>query len=322
MARRPPAPVTDARRPSDALAQVADWPVDSAAAIVIAFEPVATVAGRDRLEVLGAAGPVDRRFPWASVTKLATALCVLIACEEGTISLDDRAGPPGSTVRHLLAHASGLGPDPGLPLAPPGVSRIYSNAGYHLLGDLVAERSGISFAAYLAEGVLAPLGMTATRMGGGSAPRDRLDADAAAGLAGPATDLAALAAEWAWPTLIGPETHAMATSVAFPGLAGVLPGYGRFEPCEWGLGPERRGHKQPHWTGGDNSPATYGHFGQSGAFLWVDPVAGVACVEVSDRPFGLWASRAWPPFADAVLSEVAGADIGSGSDRPPGPDRT
>ena len=66
--------------------------------------------------------------------------------------------------------------------------------------------------------------------------------------------------------------------LAFPGLAGVLPGFGRFEPNDWGLGFELRDDKRPHWTGTGNSPRTFGHFGAAGTFLWVDPDAGLACV--------------------------------------------
>ncbi len=283
----------------DALRLTASWPTDHVAVGVLGVS-----AGREpdqdpSLHDLGALGPVDRRFSWASVTKPATALAVLVACEEGTLSLDEPAGPPGATVRHLLAHASGLGPEPGPPLARPGTTRIYSNVGYRLLADLVADRSGMPFADYLREGVLGPLGMALTSFEPDHTP------DAAAGLSGPLVDLLALGREWATPSLVSPGTHRDATSVQFAGLAGVLPGFQRFEPCDWGLGVEIRGHKQPHWTGATNSAATFGHFGRSGSFLWVDPVPGVVCAGLSDRPFGLWAARSWPRLADAVLAEVA-----------------
>jgi CubicO group peptidase (beta-lactamase class C family) len=243
---------------------------------------------------VGVTGPVDRSLPWASVTKPVTALAALVAVEEGTLSLDEPAGPPGSTLRHLLAHASGLGPEPGAPLAPPGTSRIYSNAGYMIVADLIARRSGLSFARYVTEGVLDPLGMEDTVLSDGAG-------GAAAGLAGPLTDLVALAREWSTPALVSDETHRAAATAQFPGLAGVLPGFGRFDPCDWGLGVEIRGHKQPHWTGTTNGPDTFGHFGQSGAFLWVDPAVGVACAGLGDRPFGPWATRAWPALADEVV---------------------
>ncbi len=275
-----------------ALDQVGEWPVRSAAVGVVTLGPASR-------PVTATVGEVDRPFPWASVTKPATALAVLVAVEEGTLTLDDPAGPPGATVRHLLAHASGLGPDAGPPVARPGARRIYSNAGFTVLAGLLADRSAMPFADYLRTGVLEPLGMDGTTLG-------PVDGAAAAGLTGPLADLLALGREWATPTLIAETTWADAVTVQFPGLAGVLPGFGPYAPCDWGLGVEVRGAKRRHWTGTGNSPRTFGHFGRSGAFLWVDPDVGVVCCGLSARPFGVWAARAWPVLADAVLREVAG----------------
>ena len=80
----------------------------------------------------------------------------------------------------------------------------------------------------------------------------------------------------------------------------MLPGFGRQPHCDWGLGFEIRDSKEPHWTGSRNSPRTFGHFGRSGSFLWVDPDAGLACVAIADRDFGDWARQAaWPtPLSD------------------------
>ena len=47
-----------------------------------------------------------------------------VAVEEGSVSLEEPAGPPGSTVAHLLAHASGLGPAPTAAVTP-GQRRAY-----------------------------------------------------------------------------------------------------------------------------------------------------------------------------------------------------
>ncbi len=250
--------------------------------------------------LLGTVGECDRPFAWASVTKLATSLAALVAVEEETIGLEQPAGPPGSTLRHLLAHASGLGPEPGPAVAPPGTTRIYSNAGYGVLAELVETRAEIPFDEYLSLGVLDPLGMSSTVLEPPS------PAGAAAGLTGPLVDLLALGCELLAPTLVSPDTHHQSVSVQFEGLDGVLPGFGRYAPCDWGLGPEIRGGKRPHWTGTANAPSTFGHFGRSGSFLWVDPVAGVACAGLSSRPFGPWAARAWPALADAVLAEAGG----------------
>ena len=94
-------------------------------------------------------------------------------------------------------------------------------------------------------------------------------------------------------------------TVALPGLVGVLPEFGRMDPNDWGLGFELRDAKEPHWTGRRNSPRTYGHFGGSGTFLWVDPAAGVALGVLTNLEFGDWAKEAWPLLSDAVLREVA-----------------
>jgi len=275
----------------DALDSVASWPVDVAAVGVVR-------CGSDGLGPTATVGDPGRPLPWASVTKPATALAVLVAVEEGTLTLDGPAGPPGATVRHLLAHASGLGPEAGPPVEAPGTRRIYSNAGYEALAGLLEDAAAMPFVEYLAQGVLEPLGMT------GTVVTDNPSGAAAAGLVGPLADLVALGREWAVPTLVSPATWRDATSVQFPGLGGVLPGYGPSTPCDWGLGVEIRGNKWPHWTGRSNSPATFGHFGQSGSFLWVDPEAGVLCCGLADRPFGVWASRAWPALAEAVLAET------------------
>ena len=234
-------------------------------------------------------------FRWASVTKMVTALTVLIASERGLLTLDEPAGPPGSTVRHLLAHASGLVFDGTVTLATPGTRRIYSNAGFDALGALVAERAGAPFDAAMESFVLGPLAMTRTRL---------LDRPSQ-GLHGPLVDLAALGRELLRPTLVSAPLFGLATTVAFPGLVGLLPGVGRFDPLDWGLGFELHDAKQPHWMGATNSPATFGHFGGSGTFLWVDPVADLALAVLTDRDFGPWALEAWPGFSDGVLAAAA-----------------
>lgn len=211
------------------------------------------------------------------------------------MDLDAPAGPPGSTVRHLLAHASGLNFEGTQTLAGPAERRIYSNGGYAVLAEEVAARAGMPFEQYLTEGVLQPLGMNDTR----------LEGDAAAGLVGPLDDLLRLAGELLAPTLVSQDTFRLATTVAFPGLGGVLPGFGKHEPLDWGLGFDLKDAKSPHWTGSSNDPSTFGHFGGSGSFLWVDRRAGLACAVLSGRDFDEWAKTAWPAFSDAVLAEFA-----------------
>lgn len=239
-------------------------------------------------------GDRESGFRWASVTKLLTAYACLVAAEEGTIDLDEPAGPPGSTVRHLLAHASGLPFEAGAPIAGPGVRRIYSNPGFEVLADVVAKRADMPFAEYLRLAVLDPLGM-----------RAELRGSAASELHGSLDDLVLFAGELLAPRVIARETLAEATSVQFPGLAGVLPDIGRFDPNDWGLGFELKNGKAPHWSGRRTSPRTFGHFGGSGTFLWVDPDRALALACLTDRDFGDWAMDAWPQLSEAVLAETA-----------------
>jgi CubicO group peptidase (beta-lactamase class C family) len=267
----------------NALDAVKDWPVPSAAALVTDVDTT-----------LAATGPVDEPYPWASVTKLITALTVLTAVDRGEVDLDEPAGPPGATLRHLLAHASGLAPDGDTVLSPPGRRRIYSNRGIELAADLVATRTGVAFPSLVKQRVLEPLGMAGTVLDGSPAHAGR----------GPVADLARLGRELLRPTLV-PDLMPDATRPVFSGLSGVLPGYGRQDPNDWGLGFELRDGKSPHWTGTRNSSRAFGHFGQSGSFLWVDPELGLACAALADRPFGDWAIAAWPALSDAVIAEFA-----------------
>ena len=271
----------------DLRAEVTDWPVGRVAVAVVGPEGVL-----DRFETDGG----NDTFWWASVTKLMTALTVLDACADETLTLDLAVGPPGATVAHLLAHASGLPFEEGAPVSAPGSERLYSNYGFEVVAAALAERAGGPFYDELQGRVLAPLGMT----------RTVVDGSAAKDAAGPLDDLIKLANEFLRPTVIGPEIVKWATSLAFPGLSGFVPGFGRHRSNDWGLGCEIRDHKSPHWTSPNNSPETFGHFGQSGSFLWVDPRAQLACVSLSDTRFGPWARTAWPRLSTAVLRSYAG----------------
>ncbi len=259
-----------------------DWPAPRAAVAVV---------GRDG--VLASRGERDRQFRWASVTKLLTATAALVAIEEGIVDLDDPAGPPGSTLRHLLSHASGLPLNEGPPIGRPGQRRIYSNSGIEAAADAIAEAAEMPFPEYLRAAVTGPLGLSAHLAGSPAwSYRGTLD------------DLARLASELLAPRLVAQETLDEATATQFEGLTGVLPGFGRMELNDWGLGFELRHGKRPHWTGERNSWRTYGHFGAAGTFLWVDPDAGVALACLTDLEFGDWAREAWPRLSDSVLEEL------------------
>lgn len=141
----------------------------------------------------------ETRFRIASITKVFTATAVMLLKEDGALALDDPVrvhlpwfemrkgsgiGDAPVTIRHLLTHTAGLPRDsrltdfgrrfqPGreqaiaaLPSqrlqAPPGQTIAYSNLGYGVLGEVIAEASGMEYAEFLERALFGPLGMTRT----------------------------------------------------------------------------------------------------------------------------------------------------------------
>ena len=266
-------------------AQFATWPVDrSGFAILVGGSEVARVGDSGVFEL-------------ASIAKLFAALTAMVALEEGSLDLDAPAGPEGSTVRHLLAHAAGYDFDSDRIVARVGARRVYSNVGIERYGEHLADRTGMSYSEYLRIGVLEPLGLGETELYGSPAQ----------GMRSSVADISRLAAELMRPTLVSSETLRVARSPVFPDLEGVLPGIGRFDPNPFGLAIEVKDDKYPHWSGRRTSPETFGHFGGAGTFLWVDPRIDVAAVALTDRGFDAWAMDVWPDFSDLVV-EAYGPD--------------
>lgn len=250
---------------------------------------------------LSVIGDPVAEFRLASISKVFTAWACLVAVEEGSVSLEDPIGPPGATLRHCLAHAAGYGFDGTETIARVGARRIYSNTGIEIASEHIAQRTGIPFSDYLHEAVLQPLHLGRTSLRGSPAH----------GLHSCLDDVLAFARELLSPVLVSPETADDACRVQFPELAGIVPGMGPYDPNPWGLGMEIHGAKHPHWMGTRTSPRTCGHFGGAGTMFWVDPVAQLALVALTDRPFDQWAVEArseWASLSDAVIEEWAQPD--------------
>lgn len=237
-------------------------------------------------QVLAQAGQVENDFAFASVTKPLVAWSAAVAYERALLDLDALVGPhlPGATVRHLLAHASGVAPNDDSVLAAPGTKRIYSNRGIELLGQVLEQATGYQLDQWVELSVLEPLGLASILIPGSPAHSG----------VGNAVDLAAFTRELAAPTLVSADTAKLFTSVSFPGLSGVLPGYGKQNPCDFALGFEVYGAKQPHWLSSAQSPQTFGHFGQAGSFIWVDPTTGRSAAFLGAKPFSQVHKRLWP----------------------------
>ncbi len=264
------------------LAALDSWDVPNVAAAVLTADGAMTTRG-----------DVDRSFRIASVGKLVAGYAMLIGVEEGALELDEPAGPPDATFRHLLAHTAGYGfeSDAGV-IAPPGTRRVYSNRGIEEAARHFEAATGMPFTQYLREAVLEPLGMVATELQGSPAYA----------MHSTVGDLARFVGELRAPTLLPAATVQLMRTVQFPGLSGVLPGVGKFDPLDWGLTFERNFGRPGHWAGTALSTSAYGHFGGAGTFLWDDPEAGVAAIVLGDRDFGPWALQVWPSFCDAVVA--------------------
>ncbi|MBF9069656.1 serine hydrolase domain-containing protein [Streptacidiphilus fuscans] len=129
----------------------------------------------------------DHRFPAYAITKLITATAVLHLVGEGALALDDRVddhlrtlrlADSKVTVRQLLSHTGGVDnpeqafgepvTDVGALLGPvvgcsgPRGEFAYSHGGFAVLGELVAQLTGLPYAEAAARLVLRPLGMDAS----------------------------------------------------------------------------------------------------------------------------------------------------------------
>ncbi|SNU01448.1 CubicO group peptidase, beta-lactamase class C family [Ruaniaceae bacterium KH17] len=268
------------------------------------FEPLrdldfdAAVVVVDPVDAVATYGDPTTVYDWASVTKLVVTYACLIAVDRGIVNSNDYVGEDGCTLRHVLSHSSGLPFDKGANLAMPGQKRIYSNRGIEVAAAHVERRVEKDFRAWLRETVTGPLGMDTAELVGSPAH----------GMRGSAVDLAEFGRAVLNGALLNPETFRQATHVVYPGLRGVLPGYGLQDPNDWGLGFEIRGNKEPHWTGHNNSPTTFGHFGWSGSFLWIDPEVHLAACFLGSKPFAEVHQEVWPDLSDRILAEYAVLD--------------
>ena len=140
----------------------------------------------------------DTVYLWGSMTKIVTGVAIMQLVDQGLVDLDAPVSDYldyfpaeyGITVRQLLDHSAGLGeppqfveanlrldgqplPDPDLvakeylgwlsePMFEPGSASSYSNPGFVMLGQIVAEVSGQPYIEYVQEHILAPLGMENT----------------------------------------------------------------------------------------------------------------------------------------------------------------
>jgi CubicO group peptidase (beta-lactamase class C family) len=255
-----------------------DWPGSPAIVVLRVRDGV--------IERVHASGDLDEVRPWASVSKMAVALAFGVEIDWGFHTYSETVGPHGANFANLLSHSSGLGLEEGDPLVPIATKRVYSNVGVDFAVRAIVGES--TAAEWLGHRVFEPLGMTKTTL------VDR----PSSGVNGSTHDMATLAVSWLRPDGIVSETRNRLIRPYLPDLAGIVPGFGRFTPCPWGIGPEVRGDKE-HWMG-DWPTASFGHFGQSGSLMLLNADEGIGVVATSTEPFGSWAVRLWPQWTSAM----------------------
>lgn len=244
---------------------------------------IATSVLRNQREPIATDGDRRQPFEWASVSKLAVAAVVGCRVQTGEMHFDEVVGPDETTLAHLLSHSSGLGPSRGSLGARIGTKRIYSSYAY----ERVVEHLGGVDTFVLA--CKSELGLTSVTS----------DGTAAGGLIGSLVDMESLAWVWMGQGQLDSVTVDTMSTTYLPELAGVVPGFGPFDPCPWGLGPQVKGGNH-HWMGEGWSPRSFGHFGQSGSMLLIDPESLFAVVAASPCPFGQWAVAQWPRWTSGI----------------------
>ena len=238
------------------------------------------------VETVAHAGDLTARRPWASVSKLAVALAFGVEIDWGMHQPSESIGPRGATIANLLSHSSGLGLEESDPVVPIGTKRVYSNYGIdYAVKFIVGENEP---AAWLDGRIFRPLGMESTH----------LEGRPAADVVGSTADLVKLAVAWLRPDGVAKATRDRLITPYLPLLDGIVPGFGRFSPCPWGLGPEVQGEKH-HWMG-DWPAASFGHFGQSGALMLLNADEQIGVVATSTEAFGPWAVALWPTWTSAM----------------------
>lgn len=269
--------------------------------------------------------PLDHHLPEALAAKPGVTIRALLC---------HTAGVPADVAPRHAAYAEGLdwrALGEACLLTPPefpaGRRVHYSNVGYGLLALAVERRTGLGYAQALHELVLGPLGaegylgdepprapaalanVRGTHAGGALEPFNsrfwRSLALPWAGLITTAAGALAIVRAFRRPGFLAPALATAATSDQTSGLGGgfIEPLY--WEPCPWGLGPEVRGAKEPHWVAPAAGPDSFGHSGASGCLAWYAPAADTAFAILGARTADSgWLLRRAPAICEAILADA------------------
>ncbi len=270
---------------------------------------------------------LDTIYDIASLTKVvATTPAIMKLYEQGKIKIDDpvtaylpefQGGKSAITIRNLMTHYSGLRPDLDIdpawtgydtgirkalidkPAGPPGMTFVYSDINFELLGEIIRRVSGKPLDQFAREQIFEPLGMRETNFKPAASLTARIaptEIDAAtgkpwrgvvhdptarymggvaghAGVFSTADDLARYAQMMLDRRFFAPATVELFTSPASPPDQPILRGLG------WDIDSpysSNRGDIFPRGT-------SYGHTGFTGPALWIDPASKSFVVIMTNR---------------------------------------
>ena len=298
---------------------------------------------------------LDTVFDLASLTKpVATAASLMVLVDRGLVALDEpvarylpefaHGGKGSTTVRQLLLHVGGLvadnpmsdfthGADEAMRRVLDGPARwaagerlVYSDVGFLVLAELVRRVSGKDVAAFAAEAVYAPLGMTETSflpsdtMRMRAAPTEAMvdggmmqgtvhdpRASAMGGVAGhaglfsTARDLSRFAQAWLGRGEVGGTRVVSATTFGAFVAPHDVPG--GIRALGWDVASAFTKHR-----GDGFSRHAFGHGGYTGTSLWIDPDANLFVLFLSNRvhPTGKGAVHELAAKIGTIAAEIAG----------------
>ena len=246
-------------------------------------------------------GDKNKVYELASITKLFSAITICETAAAGFIDLDEvvkdsRFNYEETYLKDLISHAGGISFKGEIPQIKPRTKRIYSNLGFEIAGNYLSNKISKEFGETTFIDIFNQgLKTILTRQ-----QDSILDLYGSCAFASRGNLLAIgqLLREMREPTFIDGQAHKTMITTYLEGLSGVIPGWGRSENCGFGYGYEIKEDKFPHWMGTKSSAQTFGHFG---CFVLHDPIENISIAALGDKPFELWAKKAWPVYVDEIF---------------------
>jgi CubicO group peptidase (beta-lactamase class C family) len=264
------------------------------------------------------------RLPESAAAAAGVTLRMLLTHTAGLQGMEDEFAPWTSELTWAALSEAALRVAPAI---APGTRVAYSDVAYVLLALVVERTTAMSFPAACRRLVLDPLAIdgylgeepsrppswigdepgphTGTPLEWHNSAFFRSLGLPASGLVTTAAGSLALVRAFAGmpANFLHAETRAAATHDQTGGLGGGL--FGALdEPAEyasypWGLGPELRLHRAPHFAPAHASAGSFGHSGSSGCITWADPAAGIAWSVLGTRHMAAW-------WGTPVLGDIGG----------------